>query len=416
MGPAEVARCDVSELFLACSVPNLDAVGDSIDVDIFILEIDSNCRSCRVEDILTESKHDLRLADGAISNHDDFQDGGTGRHRFVTFLTSLNVSGMGEVPCIAFDQRTENVGVAIASGFIIFDTGTGRVTYEATFPKGGASIVALLSNSNIVAAAGDGTPNGFYKNMAILWDKTTDSIACIYDFDEPILEITFLSGCLLVVRNDVVAFCSITESKPLYQVMVYRGRPRSISIVESVSSCLVCLPDQSGNALNIVDYRDPIFLLGRVPVACNRVGATAFTRQGNMLAVVVDEAKLILLYSLTPQVELVARFRRGWRGSEVTGIGFDSLGKMMLMTTTRGSVHIFAVPTPTEMANLASGDAVRAKVVYESDMKAQFDYAGFEVVGVTNATEPQKLSLQKLRIDMQTMTAVPLEPIPLLAH
>ena len=315
---------------------------------------------------------------------------------------------MSDVRFIAFDQRTENIGAATESGFLIFDAVSGRVTHEATFPKGGANLIALLSDSNIVAATGDGTPNGFYDNTVIIWDKNAGSVVSLYNFDDPILQLTFISDCLLVVRESVVSFCSLTDPKPLFEISIFRGHPRAVSIVQSVSACLACLPDKNGNALNIVDYRDPTYVLGRVPVQCSRVCATAFTRQGHMLAVVVDEGKLVLLYSLVPEIELVTRFRRGLRSKEVTGLGFDSLGKMMLMTTTRGSVHVFAVPTPTERASLNPTNTFRSKITYECEMKAQFDYAGFEVVGVTATGE-----LQKLRLDMQSMVAVPLDPITL---
>ncbi|KAH0795864.1 Autophagy-related protein 18a [Histomonas meleagridis] len=245
---------------------------------------------------------------------------------------------------IAFDQRIEQVGVTTSNGFMIFECASSVVLYEAKFPDGGADQISLLSDSNVVVVSGDDSPDGFTRSTVVLWDRNIDKVMRLFDVETPVLGLVLRADALVVVHGATITFYNTCDFTRYCVVNNPTNSMNCFSLVQSIAANLVSYPSDDGNHINLCDYHDPEYVLGTISISTSRVVCVEFSRQGELIAIVVDEGKTILLYTLTPRIELIATYHRGFRSTEVTGITFDNLSNYFLLTSKRGTLHVFAVP------------------------------------------------------------------------
>ena len=303
---------------------------------------------------------------------------------------------------IAFDQTNERIGLATATGFIIYDYANGVLLYEAHFPDGGASCLAILSDSNLVACSGDNSPNGFDTRSVVLWNCKKDSVMKLWIVSKPVEAILFRSDCLIVVHGSQISFYDCRDFELTYNTT--NPIPGKFCVALGTSSMfnLVAFPSDKGDRLNIADYHDPSYILGAIPIPFNRVNFFGFDAKAELLAVVIDDAKNIQLWSVV-ELRLLAKFKRGMRASEVSGIAFDYLSNFFVMTTKKGTIHVFAIPD----RNADAQKSIRSKFAFDLpkgvDFHCQFDNAGYVITGITDDGV-----FKQIRLDVEKCTMIPI--------
>ena len=289
---------------------------------------------------------------------------------------------------ISFDQRVEEIGITTNGGFIILDCASGSIVYEEKFPSGGPHCIALLSDSNLIACSGDDSADGFSNHSVILWDRIGHKVLHLFDVKNPISSLIFRADCLIVVNGHIVSFFDTCAFVLLYEITTPIPSTFPVSIVQSLSSYLIAIPSNDGSCLNICHYHDPTYVLGTIPVPFSKISFFSFDRKGELLAIVTDEARNVQLWSV-PEISLIASYKRGMRTTVITSIAFDSLSSHFIMTTHRGTLHVFAVPTPKERRapNYNPTKELRSKFSFEmkKNFFCQFEKAGFQVVGITDS-------------------------------
>lgn len=307
---------------------------------------------------------------------------------------------------ISFDQRNEQIALATTRGFIIYECASGVVLYEAVFPSGGANCISILTDSNLVAASGDDSKEGFKKSSLILWDCQHDKVARLIDMDDPITALIFRADCLVIVSGDHINFYDCCDFELIYTTINPIPSKFCISLVQSNSLNLCVYPSQDGSNLIVADYHDPGYELGIIPVSFSKVNFFTFDSKGELLATVVNDGKSIYLWSVL-ELRLIAKFKRGLHSAKVSGIAFDHLSNFFIMTTKRGTMHVFAIPTPAERSNSEKQKSVRSKFNYElpkgADFHCQFDIAGYVITGIADDG-----TFKQLRLDVEKGIVVPI--------
>lgn len=300
---------------------------------------------------------------------------------------------------IAFDQRNEQIALATKRGFIIYECAGGVLQYEAIFPAGGANCISILTDSNLVAASGDDSKEGFKKSSLILWDCQHDKVARLIDMEEPITALIFRADCLVIVNGAHIDFYDCCDFELTYTTINPIRSKFCVSLVQSNTLNLCAYPSQNGENLIIADYHDPGYELGVIPVSFSKVNFFTFDSKGELLATVVNDGKSIYLWSVL-ELKLIAKFKRGLHAAKVSGIAFDHLSNFFIMTTKRGTMHVFAIPTPEERKNNEKQKSVRSRFNYDlpkgADFHCQFDIAGYVITGITDDG-----TFKQLRLDVE---------------
>lgn len=304
----------------------------------------------------------------------------------------------------AFDQRNELIGLATPRGFIIFDCTIKKVSHEACFPVGGANCIALLSDSNVVAASGDDSRNGFSKNTLILWDCNDSRVIRLLDVSDPIEYLHFRNDCLVVVFGSSISFYDCCDFSLTYTTTNPIPHRFCVSLTQSGNYNLVAFPSSTGEQLNIADYHDPKQVLGSIPIPFARINYFTFDSKCELLAIVCDEGKSIQLWSVM-ELKLIAKFKRGFRSAEVSGLAFDHLSNYFIMTTRRGTMHVFEIPSTKDSKDTSK--VIRSAFNFELQKKTEFNYqfdnAGYIISGISDDG-----CFQQLRLDIDKKVIIPL--------
>ena len=303
---------------------------------------------------------------------------------------------------VAFDQTNERFAVATPRGFIIYECANGVLLYEAHFPDGGATCLSILSDSNLVACSGDNSRDGFQTTDVVLWNCDKHSVMKLWTVGDPIESLIFRADCLIVVHGACITFYDCRDFELTYNTT--NPIPGKFCVALGTSSMfnLVAFPSDKGDRLNIADYHDPSYILGAIPIPFNRVNFFAFDAKAELLAVVIDDAKNIQLWSVV-ELRLLAKFKRGMRASEVSGIAFDYLSNFFVMTTKKGTIHVFAIPD----RNADAQKSIRSKFAFDLpkgvDFHCQFDNAGYVITGITDDGV-----FKQIRLDVEKCTMIPI--------
>ena len=306
---------------------------------------------------------------------------------------------------VAFDQRIEQICISTSKGFAAYDYVSGVILYEARFSKGGADQVALLSDSNLVAASGDGTEDGYKTSTVILWDTNQNMNKVIREIEHssPVLKIFFNTDALVVVQQNEISFYNTANFLEYHKLPNPTHSADCMSLVQTTSASLMTVPSADGQRLDIIDFHDPSYPLCSINVSCSDISYAALDRQGELIAMGVDGGKSVNLWSLKKK-QIIAKYKRGAWSAKVTGIVFDHLSNYFLMTTKRGTMHVFQVPAQTG----GKLQTMRSKYTLDMpkgvDFTCQFDVAGYIITCITSAGQ-----FKKVRLDIEKEEIVAIE-------
>lgn len=306
---------------------------------------------------------------------------------------------------VAFDQRIEQICISTSHGFSAYDYVSGVILYEARFSVGGTEHVALLSDSNLVAASGDGTEGGYKTSTVILWNTNQKMNKVIREIEHssPVLKIFFNTDALVVVQQDEISFYNTANFHEYHKLTNPTKTADCMSLVQTTSASLMTVPSADGQRLDIIDFHDPSYPLCSINIPCSDISFAALDRQGELIAMAVDGGKSINLWSLKKK-QIIAKYKRGAWSAKVTGIVFDHLSNYFLMTTKRGTMHVFQVPAQTG----GKLQAMRSKYTLDMpkgiDFTCQFDVAGYIITCITSTG-----LFKKVRLDIEKEEIVSIE-------
>ena len=308
---------------------------------------------------------------------------------------------------VTFDQRHEEFALSTCRGFIIYEFQTAKILYEGIFPGGGANCLSLLSDSNVIAASGDDSREGFSSRTIILWDRINNKVIGLFEVANPVIELAFRMDSIIVQHNDKISFHDSFDFSE--KLVITNPVPDTLgfAVVPANSVYLTAIPAENKKSIEIIDYHDPDYVLGQIPVDVSKVVHIAFDRKGSLLAIVVDDGKVIQLWDVN-ELKLVATYKRGMRSCDVTGIAFDNLSSYFIMTTLRGTMHVFAVPTPEERKTLDPKAPMRSRFSFDMpkgiNFHCQFDLAGYLITGVS-----ERGDYKRVRLDLAKSCVEPIE-------
>ncbi|EAX91119.1 hypothetical protein TVAG_030180 [Trichomonas vaginalis G3] len=293
----------------------------------------------------------------------------------------------------------EEFAITTNRGFMIYEFATGTLLYEAMFPGGGALCISLLSDSNVIACCGDDSREGFSANTVVIWDRKDNKVIGLFQVENKILDLKFKLDYIIVAHGTKISFhdsFDFTEklmcTNPIQDQLAF-------AIVPSSTIYYTALPAKNSKSIQIIDYHDPNYVLGIIPINVTKVNCVAFDRKGELVAIVTDEGKNIQLWDVY-ELKLVATYKRGMRSCNVTGIDFDSLSSFFIMTTLRGTLHAFAIPTPKERETIDPKSPMRSKFSFEIpkgiNFHCRFDLAGYMITGIS-----ENGAFRKFRLDIE---------------
>ena len=298
---------------------------------------------------------------------------------------------------VTFDQRIEQIGISTPRGFTIYEYERGLILYDAKFEHGGSEHIALLSDSNLVAASGDGSDQGYSRSTVILWntDKHQNKVVRQIEHESPVLKIFFTADVLVVVQQNAISFYNTANFQEYNKIPKCAHNSDICSLVQTTSLSLMTVPSEDGQCLHVVDFHEPTYPLSSIKTPVSDISFVSFSRHGSLLAVAIDGGKNINLWSVK-QNKIIAKYKRGTFSTKVSGIMFDNLSHYFLMTSKRGTLHVFQVPSQYDPKLPSMRSKYSLDIKKESEFICQFDAAGYIITCVTSSG-----LFKKMRLDIE---------------
>ncbi|EER02673.1 conserved hypothetical protein [Perkinsus marinus ATCC 50983] len=215
--------------------------------------------------------------------------------------------------------------------------------------NGGIGIVEMLYRCNILALVGGGRNPRFAPHKVILWDDR---------YPRPLAELSFRTTVKAVrMRRDMI-------------VVAIDSKVGIIALNQSESrAVLATVADQQKGKVICTHAQDSIFrLIGRVRISAYDMPLTAESRgpsissvilahdsqisqlaldsSGNLLATSSDKGTLIRIHDTTTGY-LLQELRRGVDRADICSIVFHPSGRWIVVSSDKGTVHVFAVRLPS---------------------------------------------------------------------
>ncbi|EAX89720.1 hypothetical protein TVAG_208220 [Trichomonas vaginalis G3] len=293
---------------------------------------------------------------------------------------------------VTFDQVIEKIAVTTKKGFSLYDYTNGLILYHG---PGGFEHIAILSDSNIVVLSGDGSDPKFAKSSVFLWNIETNEIIKTIEHTSNVIGIFFTTDILVVVQEQYITFYNTSNFEQIFNLVNSTGTKDQISIVQTTNLSLITLPSADGKSLNVCDFHDPAYILGTINIPASEVTYAAFDRHAEFLAIVIDSGRSINLWSFDKK-QFVSKYKRGTFAAKITGLVFDNMSNYFLMTSSRGTIHVFQVQRIPDPKRATIRSKYSLELPKGVDLTCCFDAAGYTINGINSSGQ-----FNKLRVDLE---------------
>ncbi|KAJ3417259.1 WD repeat domain phosphoinositide-interacting protein 3 [Chytridiales sp. JEL 0842] len=219
---------------------------------------------------------------------------------------------------------------------------------------GGIAIVEMLGRTNIVALVGGGRNPKFPKSSVVIWDDLKGRVVMEFKFKSEVKAVRLRREIMVVVLLNKVTVFSLQPPIKLYE---FPTIPNDLGLVSLSSQPLTSIPPLNNQKITLAF---PARKTGQVnictlsltqktppPISLIQAHSTALTiltltLKGDLLATASTQGTLIRIWDTTTGRQ-VQELRRGMDRAKVYCVSFCSEGKKCVVTSDKGTVHVFYV-------------------------------------------------------------------------
>ena len=260
--------------------------------------------------------------------------------------------------CFSFNQDSSCFCIGTEKGFIIYKSSPLNDYYIRDL-NGGVGLIAMFNNSNLVGIVGGGKRPYSALNKLVIWNDATS---------KPILEITVdFKIKNIKVKNSLIAIIGKKTIKIYYynsleDIMNYIDID-TITTPENKNGIFTMNTDPKKNIIayltknigeimiktyfrkkNSDDENDYKIVSKTQSISAHQSEVTVMSLdpKGDILASVSQKGSLIRLFD-TSTGAFLKGLRRGNDSAEIYSINFDKTSQYVLITSNKGTVHIFNI-------------------------------------------------------------------------
>ena len=260
--------------------------------------------------------------------------------------------------CFAFNQDSSCFCIGTEKGFIIYKASPLNDYYIRDL-NGGIGQIAMFNNSNLVGLVGGGKRPYSALNKLVIWNDATS---------KPLLEITVdFKIKNIKVKNSLIAIIGKKKIKIFYfnsleDIMNYKdidtiNTPDNKNGIFSMNidpkKHIIAYPTKNVGEIMIKTYlrkknsddESDTKITSKteaIPAHQSEVTAMSLDPKGEILASVSQKGSLIRLFD-TATGAFIKGLRRGNDSADIYSINFDKTSQYVLITSNKGTVHIFNI-------------------------------------------------------------------------
>ena len=241
---------------------------------------------------------------------------------------------------VSFNQDNSFFSIGTERGFRIYQTYPFSDPYERIM-NGGIGVVEMLYKSNFLALMGGGRVPKYGKNKLVIWDDYENKVISELKFTTTIMTVKLKKDLLFVVcQKRIYVFDFNTfESKDI--IDTGDNKNELIAINGAPDYTVIAYPSQKiANKISIKNYKSrKIFAFGPQD---DSVSKMSINNTGTLIATSNETGTIIRIHSCNDGAFL-QEFRRGIEKAKINYICFDNDSKLMAVSSSRGTIHIFSM-------------------------------------------------------------------------
>ena len=324
---------------------------------------------------------------------------------------------------ISVNQDNTCFGIGTTNGFRVFglENGKFRERFKRTL-KGGVGILELYQNSNMLILVGGGSNPAYEPNKVIIWDDYQGRPFGILDYPSEVKSVKIKKNYLFVVLEKKVYVYNFRDLRPLHQYDT-GVNPKGVFAINNEEN-LIAFPSYQEGKIKIVNVETQ----NESEIQCHvhMISALTFSSDSKTLVSTSAKGTLIRVWDIATLTQKF-EFRRGQKEADVYSVNFSPNNKLIVVTSNRGTVHIYGVENESDSYNRSSklnmlkkdfGIYSKCECTMEADVLslAFFHCTGLDnvyVIGITQTGKFYKYQLNK-NDDNPTLTleeSLPLDPV-----
>jgi hypothetical protein len=241
---------------------------------------------------------------------------------------------------VSFNQDNSFFSVGTERGFKIYQTFPFTEPYERIM-NGGIGVVEMLYNSNFLALMGGGRVPKYSKNKLVIWDDNEDKIITDLKFTTSIINIKLKKDFLFVVCQKRIYVFDFNTFEMIDTIETGDNKKELVAINSSPGNTILAYPSSKGiNKITIKNYEEKI--LFTYTAQEDSVSKMNINCSGTLIATSNENGTTIKIHSCKDGIFL-QEFRRGHEKAKINYICFDNDSKLMAVSSSRGTIHIFSM-------------------------------------------------------------------------
>ena len=241
---------------------------------------------------------------------------------------------------VSFNQDNSFFSVGTERGFRIYQTYPFTEHYERIM-NGGIGVVEMLYKSNFLALMGGGRVPKYGKNKLIIWDDHENKVISELKFTTTIINIKLKKDLLFVVCQKRIYVFDFNTYESIDTIDTGDNKNELIAINGALDYTLLAYPSQKGaNKISIKDYSNRNIVT--FTPQDDSVSKMSINNTGTLIVTANDAGTIIRIHSCKDGVFL-QEFKRGHEKAKINYICFDNDSKLMAVSSSRGTIHIFSM-------------------------------------------------------------------------
>lgn len=285
----------------------------------------------------------------------------------------LQANPSNEILYCSFNQDFTCFVVGTENGFRVYSTDPFRLTFRRDFEEDdkGIGVIAMLFRTNILAFSGGGPRPRFQPHKVVLWDDRQARSIAELSFNSPVKSIK-LRRDLVVVAVEKKVYVYGFRSLSLFDSIETISNPKGLCCLSIGSDRVVLVTPgmQKGRALVIFYPRS--FGESHAPTAREKttiiaahesvVSCMTTDTNGLMLATASEKGTILRIWDTSREGagEKLQEMRRGADRAEIHSMTFSNNGEFLVVSSDKGTVHIFSIKPGPEGREEAAPQSMRS--------------------------------------------------------
>ena len=260
--------------------------------------------------------------------------------------------------CFAFNQDSSCFCIGTEKGFIIYKVSPLNDYYIRDL-NGGVGLIAMFNNSNLVGIVGGGKRPYSALNKLVIWNDATSKPILEITVDFKIKNIKVKKSLIAIIGKktikiyyynsleDIMNYIdidTITTPENKNGIFTMNTDPKKNIIAyltKNIGEIMIKTYFRKKNSDDENDYKI-VSKTQSISAHQSEVTVMSLDPKGDILASVSQKGSLIRLFD-TSTGAFLKGLRRGNDSAEIYSINFDKTSQYVLITSNKGTVHIFNI-------------------------------------------------------------------------